>query len=184
MESSLESFGEPAIDFLEHLKIRRPSVTYKEMSENLQNVDVLPNDVSTSSQSGGLFAITCIMTFKKLTKVKAEKFTSENIQYCQHLLNYMSTVNAENIKIYDECGFNLDDCNPYYGHSEKGTRAVKIIEGGRAANYARMLLCCVEGTDLAKVIVGPAETIEYLQFWAESGQFLTPLGHRMFSLRV
>ena len=82
MESSLESFGEPAIDFLEHLKhvkIRRPSVTYKEMSKNLQNVAVLPNDVSTSSQSGGLLGITCIMTFKKLTKVKAKKFTSESI---------------------------------------------------------------------------------------------------------
>ena len=85
MESSLESFGEPAIDFLEHL---RPSVTYKDMSENLQNVAVLPNDVSTSSQSGGLFS---------MTKVKPEKFTSENIQYCQHFLNYMPTVKAENI---------------------------------------------------------------------------------------
>ena len=72
----------------------------------------------------------------------------------------MSTVKAENIKIYDECGFNLDECNPCYGHSEKGTRAVEIIEGGRAANYALMLLCSMEGIDFAKVIVGPAETIE------------------------
>ena len=52
------------------------------------------------------------MTFKKLMKVKAEKFTLENIQYCQHFLNYMSTVKAENIKFYDECCFNSNDCNP------------------------------------------------------------------------
>ena len=37
------------------------------------------------------------------------------------------------------------------------------------------------GIDFAKVIVGPADTVEYLQFRAEADQFLTPLGHRMFS---
>ena len=88
----------------------------------------------------------------------------------------MSTVKTENKKIYNECGFNLDDCNPYYGHLEKGTRALEIIEGERAANYALMLLCSIEGIDFAKVIVESAETIEYLQFWAESDQFLTPFG--------
>ena len=168
--------GQPAIDFLEHLKLRRPSITYKEMFENLQNVVVLPNDVSTSS-IGRVVRDELQMTFKKLTKAKAEKFTLENIQYCQHFLNYMSTVKAENIKFYDECGFNLNDCNPSYGHSEKGTRAVEIIEGGRAANL--MLLCSIEEIDFAKVIVGPADTVEYLQFWAEADQFLTSL--RMFS---
>ena len=30
-----------------------------------------------------------------------------------------------------------------------------------------MLLCSTEGIDFAKVIVGPAETLEYLQFWAK-----------------
>ena len=97
----------------------------------------------------------------------------------------MSTVKAENIKFYDECSFNLDDCNPSdYGHSEKGMRVVEIVQGGRAANYTLMVLCSKEGIDFAKVIVGPTETIEYLQFWAESDKFLTPLGHRMFSLRI
>ena len=37
------------------------------------------------------------------------------------------------------------------------------------------------GIDFAEVIVGPADTVEYLQFWAKADQFLTPLGHRMFS---
>ena len=31
-----------------------------------------------------------------------------------------------------------------------------------------MLLCNIEGINFAKVIVGPVETIEYLQFWPES----------------
>ena len=67
--------------------------------------------------------------------------------------------------------FNLDDCNPYYGHSENRTRAVEIVEGGIAANYTLMLLCSIEGIDFAEVIVGLADTTEYLQFWAESDQF-------------
>ena len=73
-----------------------------------------------------------------------------------------------------------NDCNSYYGHSEKGTGAVEIVESRRAANYTLILLCSIKGIDFAKVIVGLAETVEYLQFWAESDQFLTPLGHRMF----
>ena len=94
-----------------------------------------------------------------LMTVKAEKFTLENIQYCQHFVNYMSTVRAENIKFYDECGFNLNDCNQSDGHSEKGTRAIEIVESGRAANYTLMLFCSIEGIDLVKVIVGPADTL-------------------------
>ena len=55
---------------------------------------------------------------------------------------------------------------------KEGTKAVEILEGGRAANYTLMILCLIEGIDFAKVIAGLAETIEYLQFWAESDQFL------------
>ena len=45
MDCILETVGEVAIDFLENLKIRRPSVMYIGMSENLQNVAVLPRAV-------------------------------------------------------------------------------------------------------------------------------------------
>ena len=102
------------------------------MSENLQNVAVLPNDVSTSSQSGGLFAITCIMTFKKPNEGQSKKIYIRKYSVLPAFLKLcVSTVKAENIKIYDECGFNLDDCDPYYRHSDNGTRAVEIMKGGK-----------------------------------------------------
>ena len=58
---------------------------------------------------------------------------------------------------------------------------MEIIEGGRAANYALMLLCSIEGTDFAKVIVGPAETIKYIY---SSGLNHTSFLRHSDSLRV
>ena len=37
------------------------------------------------------------MSYKRLVKVKAEKFAPHNIVYCQQFLNYMSSVPANKI---------------------------------------------------------------------------------------
>ena len=64
------------------------------------------------------------LTHEKLAKAKAEKFTPQNVAYCQQFLNYMATVPKHRVKFYDEAGLDLLVRNPVYGHSTTNTRAI------------------------------------------------------------
>ena len=114
------------------------------------------------------------MSYKKLTRCASNKFTTDNIRCSQFFVNYMSGLKTENIKFFDEVGINLQICNPTHGHSNRGERAVvEVVPAGRGTNHTLMVLCGLEGIDFANIIPGGADTIEYLQFWADAEQFLT-----------
>ena len=116
------------------------------------------------------------MTFKRLTKTKAEKFTPQNIAYCQAFLDYMATVPKHKVKLFDETGL----CNPIYGHSKRNTRAVEVVSGKKGPSWPLMLLCSLEGIDYAKMIPVPANTVEYLKFFGEANMFQSLMGNAMF----
>ena len=48
---------------------------------------------------------------------KYEKFTLENVDYCQDFLNYVSSVDPYKLKFFDEAGFAL----PGVGKANYGT---------------------------------------------------------------
>ena len=79
------------------------------------------------------------MTYKSLTKAKAEKFTPQNIAYCQAFLNYMEAVPKHKVKFFGEVGLDLSVCNPVYGHSENNSRAVEVVSGEKRPSWAGML---------------------------------------------
>ena len=114
------------------------------------------------------------MTYKRLTKAKAEKFTPQNIAYCQAFLDCMATVPKHKMKFFDEAGLDLLVCNPVYGYSEKNIRAVEVVSGKKGPSWTLMLLCSLEGIDYAKMIPVPANTVEYLRFLVR----LTCFDHR------
>ena len=64
------------------------------------------------------------MSYKKLTAIKTEKFTQDNIRYCQEFLNYMATVPKVKTKFYDESGIDFTVCNPTYGHKQDKSRNI------------------------------------------------------------
>ena len=120
------------------------------------------------------------MAYKRLTKAEAEKFTAQNIAYCQAFLDYMATVPKYKVKFFYETGLDLLVCNPVYGHSEKNTRAVEVVSGKKGPSWTLMLLCCLEGIDYAKMISVPANTVKYLRYFGEANMFQSPMGNAMF----
>ena len=110
-------FGE--IQLIEHLKLAKPSITYREIVTELNQHSNLPFGTSVTATSR-VVRERLKMTYKKLVKVEGEKFTTQNILYCQNFLSYMSTVPAHKVKFYDESGFDLTIYNPSYGHAYKG----------------------------------------------------------------
>ena len=48
-------------------------------------------------------------TWKKLTQPVAEKFSPENLNYCQEFVNYIYTVDPNKLKFFYESGIKLPD---------------------------------------------------------------------------
>ena len=100
---------EPELD-LEQLLIKsRPSITYKEIKENVEahsttttSISAIGRDVRDRSPEGK-------MTWKKMIRPAAEKFTPDNIAYCQSYVNFMSTLDPFRVKFFDEADFKLPD---------------------------------------------------------------------------
>ena len=122
------------------------------------------------------------MSYKKLIRCASNKFTADNIRYCQIFVNYVSGIKAENINFFDEAGISLQVCSPTHGRSNRGERAVEVVPARGETNHTLMVPCSLEGIDFAKIVPGGADTIEFLQFWADAEQFLTRSGRPMFDL--
>ena len=81
-------------------------------------------------------------SWKRIVRPSAEKFTPENIQYCEDFLNYISTVDPHQLKYFDEAGIKLPDiANPNYGHLLVGTPCVEIMRNAQSPNITLNLLC-------------------------------------------
>ena len=88
------------IDFIRHLKQVKPSISYNEICNQVTQFCLLPAGTSRSA-IGRAIRDDLQMTYKRLTKAKAEKFTPQNIAYCQAFLDYMATVPKHKVKFFD-----------------------------------------------------------------------------------
>ena len=178
---SVSKLGEQKVDLIQHLETRTPSMTYADILKVVEQTAVLPS--GTSKPAVGRVVVNKLgMSYKKLTRCASNKFTAENFHHCQFFVNYMSGIKAENIKFFDKADINLQVYKPTHGHSNHDERAVEVVPAGRGTNHTLMILCRLERIDFAKIIPGSADTIEYLQFWADAEQILTRSGRPMFDL--
>ena len=107
---SVSKLGEQEVDLIQHLKTRTPSMTYADILKVLEQTAVLPS--GTSKPAVGRVVVNKLgMSYKKLTRCASNKFTADNIRYCQFFVNYMPGIKAENIKFFDEAGINLQVCS-------------------------------------------------------------------------
>ena len=107
----------------------------------------------------------------------AEKFTLENVAYCQSYVDFVSAIDPYRVKFFDETGFKLPDCaNPKYGHSVRGSPCVEIMRNTQTPNVSLNLLCGLNGIMYANTIDGASNTVEFLNFFHEASQHTQPGG--------
>ena len=111
------------------------------------------------------------LTRKRMAKPSSEKFTPQNLVYCQQLIDTVSSLPPEKIKSFDEAGIHCGIGNPVYGNSLKGTPAIEITRGNKkGANITLNLLCGLEGVLYANTVEGASNSIQFLNFFGEAGQ--------------
>ena len=161
------------LDFIEFLKTDRPSLMSGELLKEVNEHCRIPGSVSTVTINR---AVRTYMnegkwSRKKMTRPAAEKFTDNNIAYCQAFIDYISTVDPYRIKFFDETGLKLPNvANPCCGHSLVGERCVEISRNAQSPNITLNLLCGLENIMYGNTVRGATDTIRFLQFFHEASQ--------------
>ena len=117
---------------------------------------------------------------KRLTKASSEKFTPENLAYCQQFIDTVSSLPPKKLKFFDETGFHWGIGKPVYGNSLKGTPAIEVIYGNTKG--ANSLLCGLEGVLYANTVEGASDSMKFLNFFGEAGQVTTTNGNPAIGL--
>ena len=161
------------VEMIYFLKKEKPSKTYRSIKEDLDAYCTL--DGGTSVAAIGNIVRNKIpegpFTRKRMAKPSSEKFTRQNLVYCQQLIDTVSSLPREKIKFFDEAGIHCGIGNPVYGNSLKGTPAIEITRGNKkGANITLNLLCGLEGVLYANTVEGPSNSIQFLNFFGEAGQ--------------
>ena len=108
-------------------------------------------------------------TRKRMAKPSSEKFTPQNLVYCQQFIDTVSSLPPEKIKFFDEAGIHCGMGNPVYGNSLKGTTAIEITRGNKkGGNITLNLLRGLEGVLYANTLEGASNSIQFLNFFWRS----------------
>lgn len=158
------------IDYIKLLKTETPSITHSEIRDKLEEFANISVDASTICRAvkrkldpGQEW------TSKKIIKPAVERFTDRNMAYTQVFIDVLHNINPNRLKFFDESGFQLPGCcNPTYGHSRKGERAVEVHRYQRTPNVTLNLLIGVAGVSYANIIDGASNTDTFLNFFDEA----------------
>ena len=171
------------LDFIRFLKISRASMATGEV---YRYVNEFCNVAGGTSNAAIQRALRNHMTdgrwtWKRLTQPVAEKFSPENVHYCQQFVNYIYTVDPYKLKFFDESGIKLPDVGkPNYGHSLKGTPAVEISRNMNSPNITLNLMCGLDGIIYANTINGTSNSMTFLNFFEEASHVFLPDGRALY----
>ena len=94
---------EPELDLVQLLIKCRPSRTYKDIKENIEGHSTATTSISTMTGRAVRDRLPeGKMTWKKMMRPAGEKFTLDNIAYCQSYVNFMGTLDPFRVKFFDE----------------------------------------------------------------------------------
>ena len=147
-KSNSRKLGQGELNLIEAMKTQKPSISYKVTNENLLLHGNLPTVTSTTAISRAVRSsmLQGKMTWKRFSRANDNKFTNENIDYCQDFLENMSQVDPYRLKLFfDESGVELQDCNNRYGHSVVNTPCVEVGKYPHSRNITLNLLVGQEG---------------------------------------
>lgn len=167
---------------IEALKREKPSISYEEILEKLYEFGDLPyGTVSNSALSNAVRRRlpSGEFTLKKIGGIAQERFTIHNMAYTQLYIDYLFQKDPYKIKFFDECGLKLPSAlSRHYGHALRGERALEIQRYMETANVTVNLMASVAGVCYVNTVDGPADTINFLQFFEEAYNSLDPITHQ------
>ena len=116
------------LHYIEFLKRETPSITLRDIQEKLNTFSNKNVHLATICRALKRSMPSGEFTRKRLTRYAKERFSYNNLQYTEAVMQYLSQKEAHRINFFDEAGFNSRDCNPIYGHALRGVKAVEVCK--------------------------------------------------------
>ncbi len=159
------------VEFIEITKQQNPTSTHEEVRDKLLEASPNPNanvSIMTISRTIKHRLPSGEWTRKKTTRIHANRFSQENLDYTQEYLNVMLQQNPQKVKFLDEAGIELlSGSNRKYGYSKIGERCIDIVKHHAQPNKTINLMVGLEGS-FCTVIDGPSNTEKYLEFFTQA----------------
>jgi transposase len=96
--------------------------------------------------------------------------------YTQLFLDYLYQKDPYKINFFDQCGLKLPSAsNRNYGHALRGERAVEFSRYLETANVTVNLMASMAGVCYANTVDGPADTVDFLNFFEEAYNSIDPI---------
>lgn len=164
------------IDFIEYMKIQKPSYTSTKIHAELLTVsttEVHPRTIRRAVQKH----LSKPYSFKKIKAVAEERFTHENLIYTETFMDILCRVDPHRLRFMDESGFRLPEVTrPLYGHAPVGERAIEIMRYHSFPNATLHLLAGLDGIGHFKVTHGASDSYTFVDFITECVNSYTDFG--------
>ena len=123
-----------------------PSISLGDIKQKLNqtcNVQVSKQTISTFIRKS--------QTRKRLVRPGRRKIYRQKFNVSQAFVDVLHRTDPNRIKFFNESGFKLPDvCNPRYGHSLKGERAIEVLKYAQTPNVTLNLLISFTGSFLCE----------------------------------
>ena len=164
------------LEMIKFLKRDSPSMPLSKICDVVDSHCAVPGGASKAAISRAIRKrMSCgPMTWKRTSNRSINKFSPENVNYCQDFPDYMSTVIPCKINCFDEDDFKMPNvANPNYGHSAVGEPCIEVKRYMDAPNRTLQVLAGMEGILYTNTINGATTTLDFLEFFGEaSNSFL------------
>lgn len=166
----------PDKEYILAKKMEKPTISLSELREKLLHNSVVPNNSVSRMTICRVIKKDLNMTFKKVSRPKAERFTAANLRYTQAFIDHIQTLDANKILFMDESGYVVTVANRTRGHSEVGTRCVEVERYHPNPNVTLNLIVGLNGRMYHNFVDGTSDTNTYLQFMGEASHANTENG--------
>ena len=164
------------IDFIEYMKMQRPSYTSAKIHADLVSVsttEVGPRTIRRAVQKH----LSKPYSLKKIKAVAEERFTYDNLVYTESFMDLLSRVDPHRLRFMDESGFRLPEvARPLYGHAPVCERAVEVVRYHSCPNSTLHLLAGLYGIGHLKVAHGASDSYTFVDFITECVNSYTEFG--------
>ena len=167
------------LELISALKSSTPSIPYLQIYDAINEYCEIPAGTSVSAIGR---AVRTKMpegkyTWKRMTHFRHEKFTADNVDYCQDFLTYVSALDPYKLKYFDEAGFALPGVEKAnYGHSLVNIDCIKVGRHVNRPNVTLNMMIGVEGLLYANTENGASDTLKFLNFFGEASNSFGPNG--------
>ena len=157
------------LKFMSVEKIIKPSIYASELRDRLlldgvEDADDLPS----ASQINKRMRRDLVMSKKKLSVIRSESNTPEQIARQDEYLNVISTFKPHQIQFFDEASVIKTTGNHSYGNATVGEKAIEFQRYASNANFTVNLLYSLFGVDYYNILDGPSNGFELLHFFEDA----------------